>query len=100
MSIDELLGMSVEDLEKLTDEELLERYKEIFILEPSIPLPEISEGDNEEDKDSAASPRITTPKTRKKREAKAKIANLKEQLMQASREGVAPSDTFDKLFDV
>lgn len=34
MSIDELLGHSVAELKAMTDEQLMERYKSIFDLEP------------------------------------------------------------------
>ena len=100
MSIDELLGLSVAELESLTDEQLLERYAEIFSLEPSIPLTEIADGDNEEDK-SEAGTSTTQRKPRAKRtpsDNKAKIAELKQKLMAASKEGLSADDLFEKDF--
>jgi nitrate reductase assembly molybdenum cofactor insertion protein NarJ len=94
MSIDELLGLSVDELEKLTDEELLTRYAPIFQLEPAVPLVDVPETDNEEAEEA------TTPKVKKKKESKAKLQDLKNKLMEASKAGLSKDEAFDKLFDL
>jgi hypothetical protein len=95
MSIDELLGLSVDELEKLTDEELLTRYAPIFQLEPAVPLVDVSETDNEEAEEA------TTPKVKKKKaESKAKLQDLKNKLMEASKAGLSKDEAFDKLFEL
>lgn len=91
MSIDELLGLSVDELKQLTDEQLMERYAPIFQLEQqainnAVPVAaETSddEGDSEGTEDSSEH-RTTNRKTRKKAERKEKIEDLKNKLMSLS----------------
>jgi hypothetical protein len=99
MSIDELLGLSVDELEKLTDEELLTRYAPIFQLEPAVPVSTESEGDDEEDKVGETTPRVKRSK-KPTNDNKAKIADLKNKLMEASKAGLSKDEAFDKLFDL
>lgn len=96
-SIDELLGLSVEELEALTDEQLLERYASIFQLEPAAP-PETDDKETGEEDESSG---VATTKTRrqaKKSESKAKIADLKAKLMEASKKGLTADQAFEEDF--
>lgn len=60
-NLDTLLGLSVVELEALTDEQLLERFKDIFILEPQVPLTE-DKDDDSEDKPTRTKSKVSTSK--------------------------------------
>lgn len=96
-SIDELLGLSVEELEALTDNQLLERYASIFNLEPPVPV-ETSKELSGDDDEGVLENLPKTKRTKRRVESKAKIEDFKAKLMEASKKGLTADQMFEEDF--
>jgi len=104
-TLEELINTKTEELESLTDEQLFEKFKDIFVLEPAV---EEKEESDDEDKSSVVETKVkpakrTTKKKSSNEEIKALLLSieqdikahnekkLKEQQANGTNQATAPS---------